>query len=444
MEQKERKIYLTELIKCICKNKVKVVVGSIVITVLFVGAMFGLDLRSYNKAIKDKEEIENIEDEENLEDEELLYEEQKVVDNIILMQDRVLFYENYLEKSYLMNMDVYNVKRIVLRYYLDSEYTFDMTSNSELDYTTSVLEMYYMYLAAPLFQNQIMEGLEKEYIKELFTITTNYDAKTLGVFVYVPESIDAEAIKAQIKQMLDEKEVEFQKYGKHDLILQVEDLAEQYDSGIESTLYSTRKTLSDTRSQVIELTKDLSESQIEYLKEYYDYEEEEEEEEESLVKPGFKIANILLGIGAGAIIMCGYYVLSSILSGKLQCEDDIRVMYGLNVLGLYTGGNMDEYLATKIKCICKKDNINHILLVGSVTEDIACVENVISLLKKNDIKLEIMNSIMNDATSYEKMCEVNDIILVEKKYVSKYNDIAEEIQTVMENKSNIIGAIVIE
>ena len=345
MEQKERKIYLSELFKYIRKNIVKVIAGSIVFAIAFVGFLYVSDMRKYNGSIESGKNI--------IEAEELTYDEIKIVDNLIMMQDRADFYQNYLEKSYLMNMDVYNVNKVVLQYYVDSEYTFDLSSDNELDYTTSLLEMYNIYMSSSEFRTNIMNDLDEEYIKELFAISTNYDAKTLNISVYVPENANSETIKERLMTLIKEKENEIQAYGKHKLITLSEDIIQEYDSGLESKLYSIRKTISDTRSQVIVLKADLTENQQNYLQNYYDI-----KKQETIEKPNLKVVNIVLGIVLGSVIMCAYYMFASILSGRLQCADDIRVMFGVKVLGEYTGTNMDEYLATKIKCTCEKNNIN--------------------------------------------------------------------------------------
>lgn len=431
MEQKERKIYLSELFKYIRKNIVKVIAGSIVFAIAFVGFLYVSDMRKYNGSIESGKNI--------IEAEELTYDEIKIVDNLIMMQDRADFYQNYLEKSYLMNMDVYNVNKVVLQYYVDSEYTFDLSSDNELDYTTSLLEMYNIYMNSSKFRTNIMNDLDEEYIKELFAISTNYDAKTLNISVYVPENANSETIKERLMTLIKEKENEIQAYGKHKLITLSEDIIQEYDSGLESKLYSIRKTISDTRSQVIVLKADLTENQQNYLQNYYDI-----KKQETIEKPNLKVVNIVLGIVLGSVIMCAYYMFASILSGRLQCADDIRVMFGVKVLGEYTGTNMDEYLATKIKCTCEKNNINQLLIIGSACNEAKGIENVIDLIKNSNIDVVHANSIIDDSSSYKKMCEINNVILLEKKHVSKYNDIAEELQIIIDNKVNIIGTIVVQ
>lgn len=431
MEQKERKIYLSELFKYIRKNIVKVIAGSIVFAIAFVGFLYVSDMRKYNGSIESGKNI--------IEAEELTYDEIKIVDNLIMMQDRADFYQNYLEKSYLMNMDVYNVNKVVLQYYVDSEYTFDLSSDNELDYTTSLLEMYNIYMNSSEFRTNIMNDLDEEYIKELFAISTNYDAKTLNISVYVPENANSETIKERLMTLIKEKENEIQAYGKHKLITLSEDIIQEYDSGLESKLYSIRKTISDTRSQVIVLKTDLTENQQNYLQNYYDI-----KKQETIEKPNLKVVNIVLGIVLGSVIMCAYYMFASILSGRLQCADDIRVMFGVKVLGEYTGTNMDEYLATKIKCTCEKNNINQLLIIGSACNEAKGIENVIDLIKNSNIDVVHANSIIDDSSSYKKMCEINNVILLEKKHVSKYNDIAEELQIIIDNKVNIIGTIVVQ
>lgn len=443
MEQKERKIYLLEIFKYIGVNKIKVIIGSVFIALAFVGCMYILDVKNYSPVDTSGKEI--------IQEGDLTYDEKKVVDNLILMQDRAEFYENYLEKSYLMNIDVYKAKKVNFSFYVDSEYKFDFTSGNEIDYTTSLLEMYFIYANSAEFQMEVMNGLDEIYVKELFNLLANYETNTLNMSVYVPEIIDSEVVKEQILTLIKEKELETQQYGEHKLVTLTEEVVQEYDNNLENKLYTNRKTISDTKSQVILLKGELNEKQQKYLKEYYgdgepetEEKPETEEEPQTVEKPKVKGKNIVLGVAFGIFIMCAYYIISSILSGRLQCEDDIRVMFGLNVLGLYTGQNMDEYLVAKIKCICKKMNINQVLVVSSVNEYIKSLDNIICLLKKNDIELIVADSIVCEASSYEKMCEVQNVIIVEKKYVSKYNDIGEELQLITDNNVNVIGSIVMK
>ncbi|MBQ2980626.1 MAG: hypothetical protein IJD58_00700 [Lachnospiraceae bacterium] len=428
MEQRERKIYLSELFKYIRKNFIKVIIGSIIISVLFTVYMYVTAINTYEKNKQNEKEIIDIED--------LTYDEKKIVDNLIMMQDRASYHENYIEKSYLLNMDVNNVTKVILQYYVDSEYKLNLSSEVEMDYTSSLIEMYYMYLSNNQFMKQVMGGLEQEYIKELFSIYTNYDAKMLSIYVYVPNGVDANVVKDKVVELVKAKEKDIQVYGEHKLVTVMDNIVHEYDSSIESKIYSTRKTISDTKSQVIVIKEQLNAKQQKYLKQYYDY----NGDDVILEKPSISIKNIVLGIVMGIIFMCVYFAMKSILSGKLQCADDMRIMFGLKVFDKTTVE--DKYIASAIKCICERDNINKLFLISTVNTNEEIIDKVATTLKSSNIEVVKGNSIVDDPVSLENMYRTNNVVLIEKLYVSKYNDIAENLQIIMDNNINIVGSII--
>ena len=74
----------------------------------------------------------------------------------------------YLKNSVLMNIDPYQEKALVMQYYIDSDYSWNINENIESDYTTAVTAAYAEYIKSGAITSEIKNelglDLDEKYI----------------------------------------------------------------------------------------------------------------------------------------------------------------------------------------------------------------------------------------------------------------------------------------
>lgn len=441
VEQRERKIYIKELILDIFAKWKLVLVGAIIVSVLFTIVKYNSDIELY--------EQQNAANSETIDINSFSYEEKKMITNYMYLYDYAEYYEEYSENAYIMKLDPYNVEKIKLQYVVDSEYTFDFSDKNKNDYTDTLVMIYKDYMMSGDFAKAIASDMNPNFVLELINVTENIDGNAISLSVIVPEGTNSTDIIKNIENTLADVAEEKQQYGAHKLVKVNESKTVGYDNEVALKKYTVKKSISDVKEQAIILSGKLSGKQIDYIKQLQGITEKKEQ----AVKPTFNAKNVVVGFVLGIILMVCYYVVASILSGKLQNMDDIRVMFGINVLGTinttkkaYEYEKKLSYMASRIKVVCRKESIDKLYITSSCMAKIdnKVLVDIVETLKKDIKDVSCIGDLCIEPVALEKAKEMDNVIILEKIGVSHYEDIAEQIKIITENEINIIGAIAIK
>ena len=104
-----------------------------------------------------------------------------------------------------------------------------------------------------------------------------------------------------------------------------------------------------------------------------------------------------------------------------------------------------KIIAANIALSCRQQKIDCIYMTGSEYENVNA--DILNLLKKElssqNVKLKEGGSIYYDTESLKQSSEIGNIVLVEQKELSIYDEISHELNLAKEQNTYILGAIVL-
>ncbi len=466
-EKAEREINLVDLFWKILLNWRKLICFGILFAILVGGMRYFLDVRAY-QALKNID-VEKVK--EGMEKEEL-----KQLADAVSLQRRIDNFKSYLDKSAIMKMDPYAKPVLELQYYVQSDYIINYTEDKEHDYTLELISMYCNYIGSGEMTKKVIEELSlpisQEDFAELVTVSgpRGNDSGTIFFTISYADSESLEKISDVVKSLLDQKSSEFQKIGSHKLNLINESQNIVVDSTLADKKNNIYNNITTLELQLKTAKAGLSENQkILFDLEVSEMRGEELEDEQ----PAFHLKYMILGMMAGIFLVCVWIACKVIFASKLQTAEEIHSRYGLRLLGVFeTSGNQKkrflsgidnllfrlknrrkknlpverqlEVISANIALSCRQSEIDSIYMTGSEYEkaDKGLLDKLKKEVAKQNIKVLDGGNIMYDAVSVKSAMEIGNIVLVELKGISAYNEIDREIDLFKQYHANILGVIV--
>lgn len=464
-DKMEREINIEELFWKILFGWRQIICAGVLFAVLIGGLKYLKDIRAYQSA--KNTDIGQAESE--LAEDEM----QQVLDGRNL-KARIEEYEKYLDSSTLMQVDSYKKPVIELQYYVDSDYTFNFTQESQNDYTGNLVALYYNYIISGEMSEEVIKtaklSISQEDVSELWAISQ------VGSSIFVkftcPEERKMELIARTIKEQLGEKEKEFQEVGAHKLKLLGESQNVVVDIALGDRKNAISNAISSLNTQLTNLKTNMTEKQLRLL----DNEQLEGNMsvnvQLTISRPRFSLKYTMLGAILGVFMICGWIVCRTVFNAKLQYSAEIRVLYNTRLLGeinyqekqkrlfsiidkklleiknrkkkKLTVEQQIKLIIANIVLFCKQEGIECIYMTGSEYEkaDIKILEMLKKGILAQNIQVKEGGNIFYDADSLKRGTEIGNILFVEQKNVSIYDEISNELNLAKEQKNNILGVIV--
>lgn len=466
-ERVEREINLMELFWNILLGWRQIICLGIVFAVLLGGMKYAMNVRS-SQSLQD---INVEEAKEELEEEEL-----DKIEEAKQMQVRIDDYEKYMEKSPLMQMDPYEKPVLELQYYVRSDYIINYTKDSERDYTNEVTSLYRNYIISGDMAQKVIDSvglsINKEDFGELLQVTQTQDQGTIYINISYTDTEKLQEISDVVKSLLEQKSTELQKVGSHSLEL----ISESQNVMVDTTLIDRKANMAASISTLKTQLQTMKSAMSAQQTAIFDAEMEEirGEKEEVEEESGFSIKYVILGALVGMFLACAWIACRMLFTARLQNAEELRSMYGIRILGgvsvssakkrflsvidkkmLAVKNRKKKYLplekqievvAANIAISCKQAGIDCIYMTGSEYEkaDAAVLEKIKKKLSEQKIKVKEGENISYDAASLQACIETGNIVFVEQKGESIYDEIYCEINLAKEQKGNILGAVVLE
>lgn len=187
------------------------------------------------------------------------------------------------------------------------------------------------------------------------------------------------------------------------------------------------------------------------------------------------ISKKMLVIGAivGIILACFYAVGMYLITGKLRTSEEVKTLYRIKVLGDITNNNgkkrifagidrlIDKWqhhgkkrltyeqeiqmIAANILINAQGKSIEKVYVSGSEIERISdtTLNDIISKCSEKGIQVEKGSALAYDAEALEQAAEVGNVVFIETKRKSLYDEIYKEIVLCNENQIHIMGMIVL-
>jgi hypothetical protein len=470
----ERIITVSDLIVEIIRRLWFVILMAVVFAVLLGGYKYVKDIKEASVEQTDTD----ISDAES----ELTEDELKEVNNVLLMQDNLCQQQEYTENSVLMQINPYNESTVVLQYHFETE-----QSEETIDYSNDLLSSYQNYVNDGALASDLAkkgEKLDIQYLAELISFTSDSNGengvaetitwvsgKSFEIKVIHADEDACQALALKVNECMEEYQRVLQEtLGEHSLILVGNTYSRVVDKSLWSYKYDRANSIVAMQEKIDTLKDKMSEQQLEAFEKsskqiVADQQEENAETEQTSVRVSKKY--VAAGGLCGILLACILLVVLYVLRGTINKAEDIQYLYNLRILGELNASDRkniflivwnrilgkkgtaltveeeEQLFMSNLKISCEKNGIQKLLINGNGQQNTGWMESVKKELCQTGVEVIIEDDIFHSPDTFEKLKEIDYVVLVEKIRNSRYEDIVGEIRICMEQQIEILGAVVV-
>lgn len=443
-ERNPQVIYFKDLLFAALKRWRSAVILGVVLALALCSLNVITNLRSYNT------ESNQTSFQEELAQYELNVNALTVKQNIL--QERLSHQQDYLNDSYLMNLDAYNFYMVHFQVYIDTGYQINPdVSFQNTDKTVSVLTAYSAAFTGADSLQKMGEllGIQAGYVQEIISCETNPAAATLSLSVYCADSEDAQKVLSFLTSQLAEHQTRIAgAVCDHTVMVLNQSSSLQVDQSLAAQQAAAGDQLSTLLKNLTEAENSLTTLQASAPS---------TTTKSDIVKGAVIFA--VLGFALGIFLSCCVIWLAHIVSSKVYSGKTLQNVTGVKILGALRvtppktnldkwllckeGRNLEDpavqtrLLATDISCRIEG---NVLLVCGSATS-----EALLEALRKatpdtNIVSGNILNS--PDALNALKTCDC--VVLVEACHTSGCSTVTREIEIINDYNKPLIGCVVLD
>lgn len=488
----ERKIDLLDMIADILSHWRGLLVALIIGAILMGGFSY---VKSYRNVQSEQEAEEEPElDEMSVEEqlaqlEDSLSDSEKISVAATVDDEREYLYKDtYYRESIYMHLDPLNIARTELVYRIQAE-------DGSL---AQRLGTVYKNIVGGVGVYDWVEqqaGIPAEYAAELISVSTDpaifvgngaqnisIGSDSLKVTVMQKDEKTCEQLAEAVNSYMEEQQKNLaEKLGSHELIL-----LSETSGKIISTDTKVRQI--DYGNQLINLKAGIASAKAGFTEDqqkYYDlltWEEKAKEaemdhkdaateEEPVLESPSVGKKYVLLGAVLFAFVYAGILFLLYIFNSKIRVSDELQNLYHIPQIGVVVKDSKKKFILDKwvddlrhygkrkfdakqsmelafaaVKIAAVKNKLNTICLMGCNLEAGAgsVCENLKTALEKEGINVTVLDNVLYNAESMEKVDTMTGVVLVEKAGSTLYNEIANELALLKRQDIAILGGIIVE
>lgn len=381
--------------------------------------------------------------------------------NIDKLTASIDYQEKYRENSILMKVDPYNEVTATADIFvqvpeLPQENGITVTP---VDPADRIVKAY----ASGIVQGTALQSVAKQmgidlmYLKELITVTTDYDGNMLNASITCTDEKEAEEILNGLLDCIESTYTEIQtNLGQHTIAVMNQNIGTVVDQSLAD--YQKRK-LAD----LTETKKNLDDAE-KALKELQEPGQPIALSKSSMLKAGIKFG--VLGGFLGAFLMAFGVCAAFVMNGKLNTDEDLKGRFRLRFLGGFTDrkvkkafSGVDAWLDRLERKEYISDETIYDMLAASLgnmadkgtsilftgTAGDKALSNLVMKLQGRlpEFQLGFAADMTRNASTLRRIPEFDEIILVEIRKKSRYREIEKEIEMVSNMKRNFMGYIVL-
>lgn len=414
--------------------------------------------------------------------------------------DALIETKSYAENSSIMDLDPYNVDRVVLQYTVkadknriellhaykncifteESKETIVAASGGSIS-VDDVEDMIAINDSENMLLSTNKGNVSYNGISEIEG--TGKDGKSIIYFTIRGFGKDNAADMAEtVKKIINDYSIEAsQLKGAHELVLVSENILQGRDQSIVELKNDTYKNLFDLNEKIRVLKTSMDGEQVNLIEDYQVALTSESDGNETVQKSERIVEStvslsktwILLGLIFGVAVSFGIGVLWWFEGGKLNYAEELQHDFNIPILGTFVKrkkhkifGFVDDWIyriknrnitiltedqeyhiiLSRILLKAKKETAKEVYLIGTVPECFADNSLVLRLteeLRKQGVTLTKGNHIGYDSEMLLKVSETGYVIFWEETGVSKYQEIIREVMLCKEQNVNILGSIVL-
>lgn len=366
-----------------------------------------------------------------------------IENDIVKLNERIVYQQDYVDNSLLMNIDSNSFTRITGTYHF--------VPSDEMASVSNILNYLSTYLKASLNQIAGEHNLPISELKEIVSFTEDSENYSYIVTVMGNDEHETFEIFKELETFLYDfcntilaKVTNFTV----DRIGYVNSVAS--DSGVKEKQEAARNVLNDYRNQLLEQKNNLSE--LVYPS------------NDTKGKIDFKstIKYVFVGFIVGVLVEAVWIALKDIYSDKVYNEYDIS-REGLTVLGTFVNKQKFDRLEKLLRgvegkplendpCAIEylkanvtfyKKGSNNVLIIGTSPEDrMVMYRDSINSIK--GISSSTAGSILSDPLAVSKLADSDAVVFVVETGETSITDLKKQIKKVQEFGKRIVGAIIEE
>lgn len=431
---------------------------------------------------------ENVSPEAQLEvlEQELTDTEKAAVYTVINDEHKYASYQQYVESSVLMQMDPYNIYKIVMLFkiQIDDMGQSYMLSSVYEDLVNGVGLCQWVEDQTGISSASAAELISAKGCSNITVINGLQEAEIgndcLKVTIAHYDDTECERLAQCVKDYMEQQyEYLSQEMGAHEVVLLSESAGIIMDTGVRDRQlsYSNDKiTLLTNCAKAKDAFTENQQTYYELLKEEDEISKEDEksneETETAVAKPSVSVKYVVVGAVLFAFVYAGVLFVLYVLNGKLRTIDELQSLYNISQLGLivkdsekkkffidrwidalknwnkrrFTEEQSLELAAAAIKISTAKQDLDAICLMGcdlKAGADAVCQE-LKQRLEQENITVKILDNVLYDASVMEELESAKGIVLVEKAGSTMYNEISRELELASRQGIKVLGGIVVE
>ena len=337
-------------------------------------------------------------------------------------------------------------------------------------------------------------GIDAAYAAELISVSTNPEifvrnganistgSDNLKVTVIQKDEETCGQLSAAVSSYMEQQQKNLVKeLGNHELILLSETSGKIISTDMMARQIDYGNQVSNLRSGIASAKAGFTADQ----QKYYDlltWEEETREaemdqkdttteEEPVLASPSVSKKYVLLGAVLFAFVYAGILFLIYIFNSKIRVSDELQSLYHIPLIGVVVKNSKKKFILDKwvddlryygkrkfdakqsmelafaaVKIVAVKNKLNTICLMGCNLEAGAgsVCENLKTALEKEGVNVTVLDNVLYNAESMEKVEAMTGVVLVEKAGSTLYNEVANELALLKRQDITVLGGIIVE
>ena len=486
----EREIDLLDMIADILSHWRGLLVALIIGAVLMGGFSYVKSYRNIQSTptVEEEPELDELAVEEQLTqlEDSLSDSEKAAVLTTVDDEREYLYKDKYFQESVYMQLDPLDIVQTELVYRIQAE---------DEGLAQHLGTLYKNIVGGVgLYWVEQQTGIDAAYAAELISVSTNPEifvrnganistgSDNLKVTVIQKDEETCGQLAAAVSSYMEQQQKNLVKeLGNHELILLSETSGKIISTDMMARQIDYGNQVSNLRSGIASAKAGFTADQ----QKYYDlltWEEETREaemdqkdttteEEPVLASPSVSKKYVLLGAVLFAFVYAGILFLIYIFNSKIRVSDELQSLYHIPLIGVVVKNSKKKFILDKwvddlryygkrkfdakqsmelafaaVKIVAVKNKLNTICLMGCNLEAGAgsVCENLKTALEKEGVNVTVLDNVLYNAESMEKVEAMTGVVLVEKAGSTLYNEVANELALLKRQDITVLGGIIVE
>lgn len=486
----EREIDLLDMIADILSHWRGLLVALIIGAVLMGGFSYVKSYRNIQSTptVEEEPELDELSVEEQLAQlEDSLSDSEKAAVLITVDDEREYLYKDkYFQESVYMQLDPLDIVQTELVYRIQAE---------DEGLAQRLGTLYKNIVGGVGLYDWVEQqtGIDAAYAAELISVSTNPEifvrnganistgSDNLKVTVIQKDEETCGQLAAAVSSYMEQQQNNLVKeLGNHELILLSETSGKIISTDVMSRQIDYGNQVSNLRSGIASSKAGFTADQAKYydlltweegMDEAEIVQKDTVEEQAVAVSPSVSKKYILLGAVLFAFVYAGILFLVYIFNSKLRVSDELQNLYHIPQIGVVVKDSKKKFILDKwvddlrhygkrkfdaeqsmelafaaVKIAAVKNKLNTICLMGCNLEAGAgsVCENLKTALEKEGINVTVLDNVLYNAESMEKVEAMTGVVLVEKAGSTLYNEVANELALLKRQDIAVLGGIIVE